>query len=95
MRPDLANIHPLPKLNREWTQVAAAGNGRHQREYDKAEFIPVQVQRASMDARDFAVMKNSHYAITVTAGVQALQICLRGSTRSRLGRNRTVINRRK
>src|SRR5215472_9781972 len=62
------NIHPLPKLNREWNKSQPAGTPAISEKYDKAEFIPVKCNVHPWMHGNFAVMKNKHFAITVDGG---------------------------
>lgn len=62
------NIHPLPKLNREWNKSQPPGTPPISEKYDKAEFIPVKCNVHPWMHGNFAVMKNSHYAITADGG---------------------------
>ena len=47
------NIHPLPKLNREWNKSQPPGTPPISEKYDKAEIYPGEVQCSSLDARHF------------------------------------------
>jgi len=58
------NIHPLPKLNREWNKSQPPGTPPISEKYDKAEFIPVKCNVHPWMHGNFAVLKNSHYAVT-------------------------------
>jgi hypothetical protein len=58
------NIHPLPKINREWNKSQPPGTPPIEEKYDKAEFIPVKCNIHPWMHGNFAVMKNSHYAVT-------------------------------
>ena len=62
------NIHPLPKLNREWNKSQPPGTPPISEKYDKAEFIPVKCNVHPWMHGNFAVLKNSHYAITGDGG---------------------------
>jgi len=62
------NIHPLPKLNREWNKSQPPGTPPISEKYDKAEFIPVKCNVHPWMHGTFAVLKNSHYAITGEGG---------------------------
>ena len=62
------NIHPLPKLNREWNKSQPPGTPPIVEKYDKAEFIPVKCNVHPWMHGNFAVLKNSHYAITTDNG---------------------------
>jgi hypothetical protein len=58
------NIHPLAKLNREWNKSQPPGTPPISEKYDKAEFIPVKCNVHPWMHGTFAVLKNSHYAIS-------------------------------
>jgi hypothetical protein len=62
------NIHPLPKLNREWNKSQPPGTPPITDKYDKAEMIPVKCNIHPWMHGEFAVLKNSHYAITGADG---------------------------
>lgn len=66
------NIHPLPKVNREWNKSQPPGTPSISEKYDKAEFIPVKCNVHPWMHGDFAVLKNSHYAVTGEDGVFTL-----------------------
>jgi hypothetical protein len=66
------NIHPLPKLNREWNKSQPPGTPPISEKYDKAEFIPVKCNVHPWMHGDFAVLKNSHYAVTGEDGAFTL-----------------------
>jgi plastocyanin len=66
------NIHPLPKLNREWNKSQPPGTPAISEKYDKAEFIPVKCNVHPWMHGTFAVMKNSHYAVTGDGGTFTL-----------------------
>jgi hypothetical protein len=58
------NIHPLPRVNREWNKSQPAGSPPISEKYDKPEFILVKCNIHPWMHATFAVMKNSHYAIS-------------------------------
>jgi plastocyanin len=58
------NIHPLPKVNREWNKSQPPGTPPMLDKYDKPEFIPVKCNIHPWMHGNFAVLKTSHYAIT-------------------------------
>jgi hypothetical protein len=58
------NIHPLPRINREWNKSQPAGSPPISEKYDKPEFIFVKCNIHPWMRASFAVMKNSHYAIS-------------------------------
>jgi plastocyanin len=62
------NIHTLPKLNREWNKSQMPGAPPITEKYDKAEFIPVKCNIHPWMRGTFAVLKNSHYAVSGEAG---------------------------
>jgi len=66
------NIHPLPKLNREWNKSQPPGTPPISEKYDKAEFIPVKCNVHPWMHGTFAVLKNSHYSISNDAGAFSL-----------------------
>ncbi len=66
------NIHPLPKLNREWNKSQPPGSPAITEKYDKAEFIPVKCNIHPWMHGNFAVLKNSHYAISSDSGAFSL-----------------------
>jgi hypothetical protein len=66
------NIHPLPKVNREWNKSQPPGTPAISEKYDKAEFIPVKCNVHPWMHGNFAVLKNSHYAVTADGGTFAL-----------------------
>src|SRR6202166_2332156 len=66
------NIHPLPKVNQEWNKSQPPGTQPISAKYDKAEFIPVKCNIHPWMHGNFAVMKNSHYAITGDGGAFSL-----------------------
>ena len=66
------NIHPLPKLNREWNKSQPPGTPPISEKYDKPEFIPVKCNVHPWMHGTFAVLKNSHYAVTGDGGAFTL-----------------------
>jgi len=58
------NVHPMAKLNREWNKSQPPGAPPISEQYDKAEFIAVKCNVHPWMHGTFAVMKNSHYAVT-------------------------------
>ncbi len=62
------NIHPRPTINREWNKSQPAGSPPDVEKYDKPEFIPVKCNIHPWMSGQFAVMKNSHYAISSGGG---------------------------
>jgi hypothetical protein len=66
------NIHPLAKINREWNKSQPPGTAPISEKYEKPEFIPVKCNVHPWMHGTFAVLKNSHYAITSDNGGFAL-----------------------
>jgi plastocyanin len=66
------NIHPLAKINREWNKSQPPGTPPIVDKYDKMEFIPVKCNIHPWMHGTFAVLKNSHYAISGEDGGFAL-----------------------
>jgi hypothetical protein len=62
------NIHPLPKVNREWNKSQPPGTPPISEKYDKPEFIPVKCNIHPWMHGNFAVFKNSHYAVSQGEG---------------------------
>jgi plastocyanin len=62
------NIHPLPKLNREWNKSQPPGTPPISEKYDKAEIFPVKCNVHPWMHGTFAVLKNSHFAVTGDGG---------------------------
>jgi plastocyanin len=62
------NIHPLPKLNREWNKSQPPGTPPISEKYDKAEIFPVKCNVHPWMHGDFAVLKNSHFTVTGDGG---------------------------
>jgi hypothetical protein len=62
------NIHPLAKINREWNKSQPPGSPPIVDKYDKMEFIPVKCNIHPWMHGSFAVLKNSHYAISADDG---------------------------
>jgi len=58
------NIHPLAKVNREWNKSQPPGTPPIIDKYDKPEFIPVKCNVHPWMHGTFAVLKNSHHAIS-------------------------------
>jgi hypothetical protein len=58
------NIHPLAKINREWNKSQPPGSPPIVDKYDKAEMIPVKCNIHPWMHGTFAVLKNSHFAIS-------------------------------
>jgi plastocyanin len=66
------NIHPLPKLNREWNKSQPPGTPPISEKYDKAEIFPVKCNVHPWMHGTFAVLKNSHFAVTGDGGAFTL-----------------------
>jgi plastocyanin len=62
------NVHPLAKLNREWNKSQPPGAPPIRESYEQAEFIPVKCNVHPWMHGTFAVMPNSHYAVTGAGG---------------------------
>lgn len=62
------NIHPLPKINREWNKSQPPGTPPISEKYDKAEIFAVKCNVHPWMHGNFAVLKNSHYAVTGDGG---------------------------
>ncbi|MFI5097979.1 MAG: carboxypeptidase regulatory-like domain-containing protein [Candidatus Acidiferrales bacterium] len=62
------NVHPQPKRNREWNKSQPPGAPPIRENYDQAEFIPVKCNVHPWMHGTFAVMPNSHYAVTGAGG---------------------------
>ncbi|MFI5057488.1 MAG: carboxypeptidase regulatory-like domain-containing protein [Candidatus Acidiferrales bacterium] len=58
------NIHPLAKINHEWNKSQPPGTPPFSEKFDKPEFIPVKCNVHPWMHSSFAVLKNSHYAVS-------------------------------
>jgi Carboxypeptidase regulatory-like domain len=58
------NIHPLAKVNHEWNKSQPPGTPPLSEKFAQAEFIPVKCNVHPWMHGNFAVMKNSHYAVS-------------------------------
>ena len=58
------NIHPLATINHEWNKSQLPGNPPFSEKFDKPEFIPVKCNIHPWMHSSFAVLKNSHYAVS-------------------------------
>jgi Carboxypeptidase regulatory-like domain len=58
------NIHPLAKINREWNKSQPPGTLPFSEKFDKPEFIAVKCNIHPWMHSSFAVLKNSHYAVS-------------------------------
>jgi Carboxypeptidase regulatory-like domain len=66
------NIHPLPKLNREWNKIQLPGTPPFSYSYDTEEFIPVKCNIHAWMQAYFAVLKTSHFTVTANDGAFTL-----------------------
>ena len=66
------NIHPLPKLNREWNKSQPPGTPPITEKYDKNEIFPVKCNVHPWMHGNFAVLKNSHFSVTGDGGAFSL-----------------------
>ncbi len=66
--PTSHNIHPLPKLNREWNKSQPPGAPPIVTKFDQAEFIPVKCNIHPWMHSTFAVLKTSHFDVTKNDG---------------------------
>jgi hypothetical protein len=66
------NVHPLPKLNREWNESQTAGHPPISEKFAQAEMIPVKCNFHPWMHGTFAVLQNSHYAVTGHGGTFSL-----------------------
>ena len=62
------NVHPQPKRNREWNKSQPPGAPPIRESFEQAEFIPVKCNVHPWMHGTFAVMPNSHYAVTGDGG---------------------------
>jgi hypothetical protein len=58
------NIHPLAKINHEWNKSQPPGTPPFSEKFDKPEFIAVKCNVHPWMHSTFAVLKNSHYAVS-------------------------------
>jgi len=58
------NIHPLAKVNHEWNKSQPPGTPPFTEKFEKPEFIPVKCNIHPWMHSSFAVLKNSHYAVS-------------------------------
>lgn len=58
------NIHPLAKVNHEWNKSQPPGTPPFSEKFEKPEFIPVKCNIHPWMHSSFAVLKNSHYAVS-------------------------------
>jgi plastocyanin len=62
------NIHPLARMNREWNKSQPAASPPLSEKFDKPEFILVKCNVHAWMRGYFAVMKNSHFAVSAEDG---------------------------
>lgn len=62
--PTSHNIHPLAKINREWNKSQPPGTPPLSEKFDKPEFIAVKCNVHPWMHGTFAVLRNSHYAVS-------------------------------
>jgi Carboxypeptidase regulatory-like domain len=58
------NIHPLAKINHEWNKSQPPGTPPLSEKFAQPEFIPVKCNVHPWMHGNFAVLKNSHYAVS-------------------------------
>ncbi len=58
------NIHPLAKVNHEWNKSQPPGTPPLSEKFSEAEFIPVKCNVHPWMHGNFAVLKNSHFAVS-------------------------------
>ena len=58
------NIHPIPKINREWNKSQPPGTPPISEKYDKAEFFPVKCNIHPWMHGWFVVLNTSHYDLS-------------------------------
>ena len=61
-------VHPMARTNKEWNRSQPPGTPPFAIKYDKPEFIRVRCELHPWMRGVFAVMKNSHYAVTDDSG---------------------------
>jgi len=66
------NIHPLPRLNREWNKLQPPTTPPFSYSYDKEEFIPIKCNIHAWMQAYFVVLKTNHFAVTGEDGRFAL-----------------------
>ena len=66
------NVHPQPKINREWNRSQPPGAPPITESYEKPEIFPVKCNVHPWMRGIFAVLKNSHYAVTGDGGTFSL-----------------------
>ena len=58
------NIHPIPRINREWNKLQPPTTPPFSYSYDKEEFIPVKCNIHAWMQAYFIVLKTSYFAVT-------------------------------
>jgi len=71
-RETVHNVHPLPKVNPEWNMTMTKDSAVLSERFAHAEMIPVKCSYHPWMHATFAVLKNSHYAITGKGGAFSL-----------------------
>lgn len=66
------NIHPMPKINREWNKIQLPGTPPFSYSYDSPEIIPIKCNIHSWMQAYFVVLKTDHFAVTGEDGRFAL-----------------------
>lgn len=61
-------VHPMARTNKEWNRSQPPGTPPFAIKYDKPEFIRVRCELHPWMRGVFAVMKNSHFAVTDDSG---------------------------
>jgi hypothetical protein len=72
------NIHPMPKINREWNKIQLPGTPPFFYSYDSPEIIPIKCNIHSWMQAYFVVLKTGHFAVTGEDGRFALPGLLPG-----------------
>ena len=62
------SVHPMARANKEWNRSQPPGTPPFAVKYDKPEFIRVRCELHPWMRGIFAIMKNSHYAVTDESG---------------------------
>jgi len=62
------NIHPMPKVNREWNKSQPPGSPPIQEKFDSPEFISVKCNIHPWMHGWFVVLKTNHYSISKDGG---------------------------
>lgn len=72
------NIHPIAKVNREWSRMQPAGTPPFSYSYEKEEVIPVKCNIHPWMQAYFVVLRTRHFAVTGEDGVFRLPDLLPG-----------------